>query len=214
MLHIKLLELESEIIAKEEAARAKSLAVLPAECDLLRQHVEHEIGLHLADSTASDWRGWLTYRRGSSELIIIRGRAFKESGMFGKVRAGLDFLGGPDTIADYSRQFDVSAPQDLDHLMINFGVVPSKTKGLVKNSTDDLDFSNSSSNNSLNDTACGARVFLWYGENLAPYRLIFEDEVSADPQHNLLNAVAEGLSWIVAKPKELTLLQFLKQKEN
>lgn len=191
MLHIKLLELESEIIAKEEAARAKSLAILPAECDLLKQAVEHEIGMHLADVTAIGWRGWLTYRRGANELIIIRGRAFKESGMFGKVKAGLDFSGGLDAIADYGRQFDVSAPQDLDHLMINFGVVPD----------DD------------SSTAGGARVFLWYGENLAPYRLIFEDEVSDDPEHNLLNAVAEGLSWVVAKPKDLTLPQFLKQKK-
>ncbi|CAN5340676.1 hypothetical protein BH11CYA1_BH11CYA1_26750 [soil metagenome] len=203
MLHIKLLELESEIIAKEETARAKAMAVLPAECDLLKQAVEHEIGLHLADLVPADWRGWLTYKRGSSELIIIRGRAFKENGMFGKVKAGLDFSGGLDAIADYVRQFDVSAPQDLDHLMINFGVVPSKTKGLVKNSSDSFD-----------DTNSNARVFLWYGENLAPYRLIFEDEVTEDPQHNLLNAVAEGLSWIVAKPKELTLPQFLKQKNN
>lgn len=192
MLHIKLLELEAEIIAKEEAARAKSLAILPAECDLLKQAVEHEIGMHLADVTANDWRGWLTYRRGANELIIIRGRAFKESGMFGKVKAGLDFSGGLDAIADYGRQFDVSAPQDLDHLMINFGVVPN----------DDL------------STASGARVFLWYGENLAPYRLIFEDDVSDDPEHNLLNAVAEGLSWVVAKPKDLTLPQFLKQKNS
>lgn len=201
MLHIKLLELESEIIAREESARAKSLAVLPAECELLKQTVEHEIGLRLADVVPGDWRGWLTYRRGSSELIIIRGRAFKENGMFGKVKAGLDFSGGLDSIADYVRHFDVSAPQDLDHLMINFGVVPSTTKGLVENSTSEV------------DATGGARVFLWYGENLAPYRLIFEDEVSGDPEHNLLNAVAEGLSWIVAKPKDLTLLQFLKQKK-
>lgn len=192
MLHIKLLELESEIIAREESARAKSLAVLPAECDLLKQAVEHEIGLHLADVVPGDWRGWLTYRRGRNELIIIRGRAFKENGMFGKVKAGLDFSGGLDSIADYGRQFDVSAPQDLDHLMINFGVVPSTN---------------------VVDATGGARVFLWYGENIAPYRLIFEDEVSSDPEHNLLNAVAEGLSWIVAKPKELTLPQFLKQKK-
>lgn len=191
MLHIKLLELESEIIAKEEAARAKSLAILPAECDLLKQAVEHEIGMHLADVTAIDWRGWLTYRRGANELIIIRGRAFKENGIFGKVKAGLDFSGGLDAIADYGRQFDVSAPQDLDHLMINFGVVPN----------DEL------------STTGSARVFLWYGENLAPYRLIFEDDVSDDPEHNLLNAVAEGLSWVVAKPKDLTLPQFLKQKK-
>jgi hypothetical protein len=34
-----------------------------------------------------------------------------------------------------------------------------------------------------------------------------------DPEHNLLNAVAEGLSWIVAKPKDLTLPQFLKLKK-
>jgi len=192
MLHIKLLELESEIIAREESARAKSLAVLPAECELLKQAVEHEIGLRLADVVPGDWRGWLTYRRGCSELIIIRGRAFKENGMFGKVKAGLDFSGGLDSIADYVRQFDVSAPQDLDHLMINFGVVPSTN---------------------VVDATGGARVFLWYGENIAPYRLIFEDEVSSDPEHNLLNAVAEGLSWIVAKPKELTLPQFLKQKK-
>lgn len=148
MLHIKLLELESEIIAKEEAARAKSLAVLPAECDLLKQAVEHEIGLHLADVVPSDWRGLVVKRRGASELIIIRGRAFKEGGMFGKVRAGLDFSGGLDSISDYARQFDVSAPQDLDHSMINFGVVPSTAKGLVEKSTSEI------------HATGGARVFL------------------------------------------------------
>jgi len=185
MLHIRLLELESELIAKEEAQRASALAELPPECHTLKEAVEREIGLQLAGFAASDWRGWLTYRRGASELVIIRGRTFKETGMFGKYRAGLDFAGGPDSIADYARHFDVSAPPDLDHLMLNFGIAHG---------------------------AGSARVFLWYGENVAPYRLIFEEEMAADPEQALLNAVAEGLSWIVAKPKELTLPEFFRAR--
>lgn len=185
MLHIKLLELESEIIAREESRRAASLARLPEECEILRQAVEREIGLKLADSAPADWRGWLTYRRAQTELIVIRGRAFKENSMFApKTKAGLDFSGGADSISEYARRFDVSAPKELDHLLINFGV---------------------------GDTAGGARLFLWYGENLAPYRLIFEREIDDASEAALLDAIAEGLTWIVAKPKEMTLPQFLKQ---
>jgi hypothetical protein len=187
MLHIKLLELESEIIAREESQRAAALAQLPPECEILRQAVEREIGLRLADSAPAGWRGWLTYRRGETELLVIRGRAFKDNAIFAaKTRAGLDFSGGADSISEYARHFDVSAPQELDHLMINFGV---------------------------GDTDSGARLFLWYGENLAPYRLIFEEDISSGSETALLDAIAEGLSWIVAKPKEMTLPQFLKSTQ-
>lgn len=175
--HARLLELESEIIAKEEARRG--LDELTPDCDILLQTVEKDIGLKLADNAPSDWRGWLTYRRGKDKVVICRGRAFKESGMFGKHKAGLDVAYGLDTITEYKRGFDVSPPQDLDHLLVNFG--------------------------------CGdsVRVFLWYGENVAAYRLIFEQEMAEDPVENLKEAVAEACGWIVKKPKELTLPEFL-----
>ncbi len=178
--HARLLELESEIIAKEEAQRG--LKQMTPDCDLLLQTVEKEIGLKLADPAPSDWKGWLTYRRGVDKLIICRGRSFKESGMFGKYRAGLDVPFGLDTLAEYRRGFDVSPPQDLDHLQVNFG--------------------------------CGdsIRVFLWYGENVAAYRLIFEAEMAEDPDEDLKEAVVEACVWIATKPKELTLPEFLRTR--
>jgi hypothetical protein len=176
------LELESEIIAKEEAQRG--LKELTPDCDILLQTVEKEIGLKLADPAPADWKGWLTYRRGKDKVVILRGRAFKEPGMFGKHRAGLDVAYGADTITEYKRGFDVSPPQDLDHLLVNFG--------------------------------CGdsVRVFLWYGENVAAYRLIFEQEMHEDPDEELKEAVAEACHWIVKKPKDLTLPEFLAKQGN
>jgi len=175
--HARLLELESEIIAKEEARRG--LEELTPECEILLSTVEKEIGLKLADAAPDDWKGWLTYRRGKDKVVICRGRAFKESGMFGKHRAGLDVTYGLDTITEYKRGFDVSPPQDLDHLLVNFGRGDS------------------------------LRVFLWYGENVAAYRLIFEHEMAEDPDEALKDAVAEACVWIVKKPKDLTLPEFL-----
>jgi len=175
--HARLLELESEIIAKEEAQ--KGLKELTPDCEILLQTVEKEIGLKLAEVAPNDWKGWLTFRRGTDNLVICRGRAFKESGMFSKHRAGFDATTGADTISEYKRGFNVSPPQDLDHLLVNFGSGDS------------------------------VRVFLWYGENISPYRLIFEHEMIEDPDENLKEAVAEALEWIAKKPKHLTLPQFL-----
>jgi len=180
--HARLLELESEIIAKEEAQRG--LKELTPDCEILLEIVEKEIGMKLADPAAADWKGWLSYRRGKGRVVICRGRAFKESGMFGKHRAGLDVPFGLDTVTEYKRGFDVSPPQDLDHLQVNFG--------------------------------CGdsVRVFLWYGENVAAYRLIFEHEMSEDPDEALKDAVAEACVWIIKKPKELTLPEFLAKQQS
>lgn len=180
--HARLLELESEIIAKEEAQRG--LKELTPDCNLLLQSIEKELGLKLADQAPHDWKGWLTYRRGADKLMICRGRAFKETGMFGKHRAGLDVAYGLDTITEYKRGFDVSPPQDLDHLLVNFGVGDA------------------------------IRVFLWYGENIAPYRLIFEQDMHDDPDENLKDAVAEACVWIATKPKELTLPEFLAKQDS
>lgn len=180
--HARLLELEAEIIAKEEAQRG--LKELTPECEILLAIVEEEIGLKLADAAPADWKGWLTYRRGKDKLIICRGRAFKEPGMFGKHRAGLDVSFGIDTITEYKRGFDVSPPQDLDHLLVNFGLGEN------------------------------LRVFLWYGENIAAYRLIFEDELSDNTDDALKDALAEACVWIIKKPKELTLPEFLKREQH
>lgn len=181
--HARLLELESELIAKEEAARG--IDHLTPECTLLLEMVEKEVGLKLSENAPKEWKGWLTYRRKKDQLVICRGKCFKENGMFGKHRAGLDVAYGLDTVTEYLRGFDVSPPQDLDHLLVNFG----GGKGDVK-------------------------VFLWYGENIAPYRLIFERDMAEDPDNALTDAVIEACEWIVTKPKELTLPEFLAKQQS
>lgn len=183
--HARLIELESEIIAKEEALRG--VAAPPPECELVLESVENGLSVKLADVVPKDWRGWLSYRRENLQLIISRGRAFKEQGLFAKNRAGVDVPNGLDTVTEYGRGFDVTPPQDIDHLMVNFG---------------------SGADSSI-------KVFLWYGEGIAPYRLIFEEELTCcDPQRELTDAVLEACQWIVNKPKELTLPEFLKRTES
>jgi len=174
------MELESEIIAKEQSARG--LAQLPPECDLLLLDLEKEIGMGLGHPAPADWKGWLTYRRGKQALIACRGRSFKV-GIFAKWRAGLDVAYGLDTITEHERGFDVSPPQDLDHLLINFGAAGEST-----------------------------RVFLWYGENLAPYKLIFAAQMAQDPEKELKEAIVEACVWILTRPKQQALLEFLKAR--
>lgn len=181
MFHIRLLELESELLAKEESARG--LKDFTPECGLLLDQIENEIGPRLADKAPKDWRGWISYRRGKESLIICRGRSFGTGGLFAQCRAGLDVTNGADTIADYQRGFDVTPPQDLDHLLLNFG------------------------------SGKKTRIFLWYGENIAPYRLIFEADVDGDPQRALHDAVVEACTWVVKRPKHVTLPEFLKGQE-
>jgi hypothetical protein len=182
MLHLKLLELEAELLAKEEIERVQKIQALPPECAYFIEQVEEEIGVKLAAQAPSQWRGWLTYRRGNGDLLIIRGRSFKEAGMFGKWKAGLDVNYGLDLAGEYARKIDVTPPQDLDHLMLNFG--------------------------------CGksTRLFIWYGENISPYRLIFEADVQNLSEEELSAALLEAMGWILAKPKSLTLPQFCKLK--
>ncbi|MBZ0186951.1 MAG: hypothetical protein K8F91_11960 [Candidatus Obscuribacterales bacterium] len=179
--HARLLELESELIAKEESA--KGIEELTPDCVLLLESVEDEIGVKLGDQVPKDWRGWLSYYRSKDQLFICRGRAFKESGMFGKHRAGCDVAHGLDSVTEYRRGFDVTPPQDLDHLLVNFG-----------------------GGNSI-------RVFLWYGENISPYRLIFEADMADEPHHHLKEAVIEACVWIIKKPKELTLPEYIQSLE-
>lgn len=181
MFHLKLIELESELIAKEQSE--KGFSVLPAECKHLLQFVEKQVEVRLADKVPREWRGWLSYTRKTDSLIICRGRAFGDGGIFGKCRAGLDVPYGLDTITEYQRGFDVSPPQDLDHLMVNFGA-GEKTE-----------------------------VYLWYGENLAPYKLIFLADVADYPYEALSQAVVEACIWIVKRPKHQTLGEFLKEIE-
>lgn len=176
--HYKLIELESERVAKEQSR--EGLPELSLECTLLMQYIGREIGVRLADPVPKDWQGWLYYIRAKQSLVVCRGRAFKQ-GVFGKSRAGLDVDYGLDTITDAQRGFDVSVPQDLDHLLINFG-------GEVDN----------------------PRVFLWYGENLAAYKLIYMADVESDPEFELGEAIVEACTWIVKRPKHQTLNQYLK----
>jgi hypothetical protein len=180
--HLRLLELEAELLAKEHSIQ--SLGQLSAECEALLEFVENEIGLRLADKVSRDWKGWLSYRRLKNSLIICRGRAFR-TGMFGDFRAGCDVPHGLDSITDYQRHFDVSPPPDLDNLMLNFGFEGEQL-----------------------------RVFLWYGENIAAYRLIFASDVSEDPHHQLTEAIVEACVWILKRPKDVTLMDFLRRRES
>ena len=177
MFHFKLIELESELLAKELTEQETELT---PECEFLLQFVEAEIGVRLADSSFKDWRGWLTYRRKKSSLIVCRGRAFVEGTFFPKSHAGLDLPNGKDAITDYLRGFDVAPPPELDHLLVNFK--PGQT----------------------------AQIMVWYGENLAPYHLFFQAEATGDAEADLKEAIAQGCIWILQKPETMTLPAYLK----
>lgn len=181
MFHPKLLELESELIAREQSA--KGFAVLPPDCKCLLQFVEKQVEVNLGDKVPKEWRGWLAYKRKDDQLMICRGRTFAAGGLFAKFRAGLDVPYGLDTITEYERGFDVSPPQDLDHLLLNFGAGEKP------------------------------QVYLWYGENIAPYRLIFLSDVADYPYEALNQAVVEACIWILKRPKDKTLPEFLKDIE-
>jgi hypothetical protein len=177
MFHFKLLELESELLAKELASQA---AALTPECEHLLQFIELEVGVKLADRAPKDWRGWISYRRQKNSLVILRGRSFAQSGIFLKeCKAGLDVSYGQDAITEYQRNFDITPPQELDHLLINFRVMEPP------------------------------HVMVWYGENVAPYQLFFEEEASYQTENQLKEAITEGCIWILTRPKDLTLAQFL-----
>lgn len=181
MFHHKLLELESELVAKEQAK--KTFDRIPPECEGLLGYVEQQVEVKLAQKVAKDWKGWLSFRRNNKQsLIILRGRAFKD-GLMGATKAGADVPFGLDTVTEYQRGFDVSAPQDLDHLVVNFG-------------NDGKEF----------------RVFLWYGENIAPYKLVFAEDVDTDPHTELSEAIVEACIWIMKRPKHMTLEHFLKSE--
>jgi len=178
MFHFKLLELESELLAKELAGEEVTLT---PECEHLLHFIEAEIGIGLADRAPKGWRGWIAYRRQKNSLVILRGRSFLETGIFPKYRAGFDVPYGLDAITEYQRGFDVTPPQELDHLLINFRLLSPP------------------------------RLLVWYGENIAPYQLFFEAEASFENEAKLKDAIAEGCIWILTKPKDSTLSEFLKR---
>jgi hypothetical protein len=97
---------------------------------------------------------------------------------------GLDTTSGADAIADYKRGYDVTPPQDIDHLLLNFG------------------------------TGESIKGFLWYGENIAPYRLIYQVEVSSASSDELKSAIVEACIWIMKRPKNKTLNEFLKDYQS
>jgi hypothetical protein len=186
MFNIRLLELESELMAKEQSKRG--FVQFPHECELLLQHIEKEIAIKLADKVDSKWRGWLTFRRGPTSLILCRGQAFSSGGLFSKWQAGLDVPYGLDSINDKVRGFDISPPPELDHLRVNFG----------------------SQDGTLESTS----VFLWYGENISPYRLIFMQTLDEDPEAKLNDAIVEGCQWILRRPKDKSLEEFLQSSQS
>lgn len=100
--------------------------------------------------------------------------------MFKTHRVGLDVPSGMDAIADYKRGYDVSPPADIDHLLVNFGVEEA------------------------------LKVFLWYGHNIAPYKLIYQSEVASNPAEELKAAIIEACLWILKRPKDKSLNEFLK----
>ena len=153
MFHAKLLELESELLAKEEASRVGSQ--LPPECESIMQEIENEVGAKLADKSVKDWRGWLTFRRAKNSVVICRGQSFSTGGITPQWRIGFAIVNGSDSVRERMRGFDVSPSPDLDHLLLNFGMGDRYTK-----------------------------VFLWYGEHIAPYRLIFEADVTQSPEES------------------------------
>lgn len=178
--HYRLIELEAERVAKEESNRG--LRQFPVECGVLLEFVQRQVEIKLADLVPKDWQGWLSYLRNKESVVVCRGRAFKIGGAFGKHRAGLDVPYGADSITEFQRGFDVSPPQDLDHLLVNFGADAQP------------------------------KVFLWYGENIAPYKLIFQDEVNSEPHAELSDAIVEACTWILQRPKHQTLSDFLAQR--
>lgn len=179
MFHFKLIELESELLAKELADQT---ADITPECEHLLEFIEREVGLKLASRAPRDWKGWISYRRQKNSLVILRGRTFPQSGMFVKdYRVGLDVPYGQDAVTEYQRNFDITPPQELDHLLINFRPKNPPT------------------------------IMVWYGENTAPYQLYFEAEASFDTENQLKEAVTQGCVWILTKPKDVTLAQFLQK---
>ncbi|MBX9688530.1 MAG: hypothetical protein K2X27_17610 [Candidatus Obscuribacterales bacterium] len=182
MFHHRLLEIEAELAAKEQSKH--KLEVLPPECQAMLSYLEKSVELRLGDKVPKDWVGWMSFRRNNKQsLVIIRGRAFKD-GAFGQHRAGLDVPMGHDAITEYQRGFDVTPPQDLDHLLVNFGL-------------DGDEF----------------RIFLWYGENIAPYKLIFAANLADEPYKELDEAIVEACIWIIKRPKHQTLEAFLRESK-
>jgi len=177
LFHFKLIELESELLAKELASQQVDLTV---DCQWLLKMIEGNVGYRLGDRVPKGWKGWLSYKRGKSGLVICRGRAFVEGNIFVKERAGLDASFGLDAIKDYQRGFDVTPPQELDHLLVNFK------------------FENE------------PHILVWYGENIAPYQLFYDAEASPACEEELREAIAEGCVWILKRPKSMTLNEYLR----
>jgi hypothetical protein len=176
LFHFKLIELESELLAKELAEQID----LTIDCEWLLKMIEGDVGIRLGDRVTKGWKGWLTFRRGKSGLVICRGRAFTEGHIFVKEIAGLDVSFGLDAVMDYKRGFDVTPPQELDHLLVNFKF----------------------------DAA--PHILVWYGENIAPYQLFFDYEASPVCEEELREAIAEGCVWILKRPKAITLTEYLR----
>jgi hypothetical protein len=180
----KLLELEAEIIAENSRASAA----------LEKQTQLSGDCIFLLNSVENEIGMRLGNKTGANwtgwlsfrrpqSLLICRGRAFTEGGFFPVYRAGLDNLAGLSTIAEALRGFDVTPPGEMDHLLLNF----------------------------MHDK--DTRVMLWYAENTAAYRPIFEANIEDEPVHQLHEAIAEACKWIINRPKSMTLIDYLKQLE-
>jgi hypothetical protein len=172
--------LELETDLMLQRQNEKPLAELPADCSELIAYLERMLEVKLGSKVPHDWQGWLSYRRPGGCLVILRGRAYRENIFSNVHRAGIDYELGLQSIYEYAHGFDLVPPSSLDHLKINFS---SEAK---------------------------VKVLLWYGENLAEYKLIYFGEVVDDPHHDLSEAIVEGCHWIVKRPAEQTLVEFLK----
>ena len=171
------------MLAAAEQSR-RNLDSLTPECTGMFDYIEADIELKLAAKVPKDWKGWICYRRQNKSLLVLRGKAFREGTFSATYRAGFDIPQGADSITEYQRGFDVSPPQELDHLLINFGIDGDKL-----------------------------RVFIWYGENIAAYKLIFAADLDDEPQHQISDLIVEACTWIAKRPKHQTLEEFLKARE-
>ena len=181
-IYQKLLELEAEIIAQNSRNDAA----------LLKQSQLSGECLFLLDSVENEIGMKLGIKTGAKwsgwvsfrrpqALLIARGRAFSEGGFFPTHRAGLDTLGGLSSAVEAMRGFDVTPPAEMDYLLMNFA------------------------------NAKDTKVILWYAENIAAYRPVFEANVDEEPLERLHEAVVEACKWIVNRPKSKTLIEYLKQ---
>ena len=183
-IYQKLLELEAEIIAQN----SRNTAAVQKQSELSGECVFllNSVEDEIGMKLGNKTGGkWTGWvtYRRPQALLICRGRGFAEGGFFPVYRAGLDNLNGSTSIAEAMRGFNVTPPSEMDYLLLNFAH--------EKNT----------------------KVILWYAENIAAYRPVFEANVDDEPRERLHEAIVEACKWVVNRPKSITLMDYLKQLE-